>query len=65
MEKKRKIGLDVLKIIAAIAVIGIHVTAYNWYDQSTQSFNWLINNGYNSIIRWSVPLFVMITGALF
>lgn len=66
MEKKdRIIYLDILRIIATIAVVAIHVSANNWYTTSPASYEWNVLNFYDSIVRWAVPIFVMISGALF
>lgn len=66
MEKKdRIIYLDILRMLATIAVVTIHVSAYNWYTTSPASYEWNVFNFYDSIVRWAVPIFVMISGALF
>ena len=62
---KRIIYLDILRIIAMFAVIIIHVSAINWYDTSINSFSWQVYNIYDSLVRFSVPIFIMISGALF
>ena len=62
--KKREVTYDVMRIIAIIAVIGIHVSAANWYQDTINSY-WLINNFINALVHpWAVPLFLCITGAL-
>ena len=63
--QKRIIYLDVLKILATFAVITMHVASIHWYTESPSSFNWNVFNFYDSIVRWAVPIFVMISGALF
>ena len=67
MEKNRKrvIYLDYLRILATFSVVVLHVAAQNWYDTPIQSAEWKIYNFYNSCVRWAVPAFVMISGALF
>ena len=67
MEKsiQRKLNLDLLRILATIAVAGIHVSTLHYYDFDPRSFGWLSINFYDAIARWSVPVFVMISGALF
>lgn len=65
MKDKRIYYLDFIRIIAIIAVIVIHVTAQNWYNIALNSTTWTIFNIYNSIVRWAVPILVMISGALF
>ena len=63
MKKERILYLDLLKIISSFCVIMIHVTAENWY-QPNIDFYWIVNNSYNALIRWAVPVFVMVSGAL-
>ena len=61
--KKREKYIDILKIIAAFAVIIIHVSAENWYGEI--NMNWYWNNIMNALVSsWPVPLFVAISGAL-
>ena len=63
--KEREYAFDVLRVIAMIMVIIIHVS--NVY---TRSFNFIDTNSYlvslifNTISRVSVPIFFMISGAL-
>ncbi len=59
----RSYYLDLLKIISAFFVILIHVTAENWYGEVRSAY-WLVNNTYNAVSRWSVPVFCMVSGAL-
>lgn len=68
MEKERRdrvFYLDLLRIISTFAVIMIHVAAQNWYSTDVKSSEWLAFNVYDSLVRWAVPVFVMISGALF
>ena len=62
--KDRIITFDLLRIIAAFAVVILHVSARNWHN-SFPSTEWEIRNLYDTTVRWSVPIFVMISGALF
>ncbi|MCQ2570846.1 MAG: acyltransferase family protein [Candidatus Saccharibacteria bacterium] len=64
--KKKRIGyLDALRVIAALAVIIIHVSAARWNAApSIHSNHMFITMVLNTITRWAVPLFVMISGAL-
>lgn len=61
---KRYIKFDILRIIAAFAVIVLHVSARRFWV-SFPSYEWEVLNVYDSISRWGVPIFVMISGALF
>lgn len=62
--EKRCIYFDILRIVACFAVIIIHVCSWYLYSD-INSPNWQVFNFYNSIVKWSVPIFVMISGALF
>ena len=60
----RIVYLDLLRVLATFAVILLHVSASEFYA-SFLSINWSVSTVYNSFVRWSVPIFVMISGALF
>ena len=62
---KRIIYFDYLRVFATFAVIIVHVSAQNWYVTNVNTLEWQIFNIYDSIVRWAVPVFVMISGALF
>ena len=62
--EKRIDYFDYLRVLAIYAVITIHVLSKNWYDLNVNTFEWQIFNIYDSICRWSVPVFIMISGAL-
>ncbi len=62
--KERVLSYDLIKIVAIIAVVIIHVSATNWYQTSIDN-DWLINNFINALFHsWAVPLFLMVSGAL-
>ena len=61
----RIIYADLLRIIATFAVIVLHVSASKWYDTPVKDFNWQIYNLYDSLVRWAVPIFVMLSGMFF
>lgn len=61
--EKRIITFDILRVIAAFAVIFLHISAQ--YFQSYLEDTWIIRNIYDASVRWCVPIFVMISGALF
>lgn len=63
--KQRNYNLDLLRILACFMVIVIHVCATNWDNTNTNSFYFAIYNIYDSLVRASVPLFVMISGVFF
>ena len=56
---------DVLRILATFAVIVLHLSAQHWADTDVYSRAWQAFNLYDSAVRWAVPVFVMISGALF
>jgi surface polysaccharide O-acyltransferase-like enzyme len=59
------IWVDKARIFAVFAVIVLHVSAIvvvgikDFYD-----LQWWFGNIYDSMVRWCVPVFVMISGAL-
>ena len=65
MAKKREYAFDILRVVAMIMVITVHVS--NVYSRS---FGVISNNAFlvslvfNTISRISVPIFLMISGAL-
>lgn len=62
---ERTVYFDYLRIFAVFAVIIIHLSAQNFYSTDVNGFAWQTFNFFNSAARWSVPVFVMISGALF
>lgn len=61
----RIVYLDLLRIVACLAVIMCHVSADNWYDTDPASFNWQVLNAYDSFVCFCVPVFFMISGTFF
>ena len=43
----------------------LHVAAGNWYATDVNSFSWQALNFWDALVRCGVPVFVMISGALF
>lgn len=57
--------LDFLRFIAVIAVISIHVLGpFRYLYGEIPDSEWLAAMGINSLTRWAVPVFMMISGAL-
>lgn len=56
---------DILRIMATFAVVILHTAATYWYGIDVHSYTWKSFNFWDAIVRWSVPEFVMISGALF
>lgn len=65
MKKERVEYLDALRTLAAIAVVMLHVAANRWYHVPVRSFEFQFMNLVNGLVRWSTPVFVMISGAVF
>ena len=61
----RIIYFDYLRIMATIAVIVLHISAQNWHLTDVNSFEWKTFNFFDSLTRWGVPVFLMISGGLF
>lgn len=62
---QRQYHLDYLRVFDSIAIIFLHVTAQDMYNIGTVSTAWNFYNICNGATRWGVPVFVMISGALF
>lgn len=64
-QQERKEWISNLRVTATISVILLHVasTVLYQYNQVPNS-EWWIGNIYDSLVRFSVPMFLMITGAL-
>ncbi len=65
MNKQRVMYLDVLRIAAIFCVVVIHTCTVPWRTTSPSDLDWQILNVIDSAVRFCVPLFVMISGALF
>ena len=64
MSTSRVMYLDILRILATFAVIMLHVASqYTYLD--VHSTGYAIGITSNGFCRWCVPIFVMISGALF
>lgn len=61
--KKNFFWIDFLKSLAAFAVIILHVSVPVVYRFEEKEI-WWAGNFYNSLVRFSVPIFVMISGVL-
>ena len=57
--------MDYLRVIASFAVIIIHTVSFTWYTPDLQDFGWKVYCLAACMSRWGVPIFVMISGALF
>lgn len=63
--KERNISFDVLRIISALSVVILHVSTKFIMMNEVGSLDFKIANFINSISRFGVPVFFMISGAIF
>jgi len=61
----RIVYLDVLRVLAVIAVIFIHTSAQHWGEKEIPYMTWLFLNLWDCCVQWAVPVFIMISGAVF
>lgn len=65
MVEKRLVYPDLLRVIASFAVILIHVTSRGIGGYGINTSVWSSSVIINSLSRWSVPLFFMVSGMFF
>lgn len=65
VNERRITYLDVARICAMFSVVILHVAAEGWYGFDIYSKEWAVYNAYYGFTRWGVPVFLMISGALF
>jgi len=58
------IWLDAARVISILAVVFLHVAATVVTGRDIGSPDWWYGNVYDSLVRWCVPVFIMISGAL-
>ena len=63
--KRRETELDILRFLAMLSVIVIHVCAGPMKVLSSKSFDFIVINSLFSMVTWCIPIFVMISGGLF
>ena len=61
----RVIYIDVLRIFSVFCMMMLHVAASKWSVAPVESFDWQAFNVYDSIVRFCVPVFIMISGGFF
>ena len=57
--------IDFLRVISTFAVVLLHIASQNLRSSGVHSLSWHIFNIADAGTRWAVPVFVMISGALF
>lgn len=65
LSEERIIFPDLLRILAIFFVILAHVGSIGFVRFPVSTFNWHVSNFYECLTRWSVPVFVMISGMFF
>ena len=65
MNNERVLYLDLLRIFSVFCMIVLHTITLGFRSYHPESIDWQIYNVFNSLVRVCVPLFVMISGALF
>ncbi len=65
LQKNRIEYYDYLRVFATFSVVVIHIISRVWYSAEIGTFEWYTINVFFGCARWSVPVFVMISGALF
>jgi len=65
LKEERVLYADILKIFATFSVILLHVAASKWNLVNVGTFEWKVFNFYDSLVRFGVPIFVMLSGMFF
>lgn len=60
---KREIYAEILRIVAAFTVVFQHTVTSVWYDVPVDSADFFVLNFMNSLVRFGVGVFIMISGA--
>lgn len=63
--QKRNVSLDIARIVAILAVVMVHTSAYFVTRFQSPSVEFAVGNLFDAVSRLGVPLFLMISGALF
>lgn len=63
--QNRNVPYDLLRILAAFSVVMLHSAAQHWYELPITGMEWKIVNAYDACFRFGVPVFVMLSGAIF
>lgn len=65
IKKPRLIYLDILRVLSIFAVVALHSVAIKASDMSSLGTpSWWWANSLNGLMRWTIPVFFMISGAL-
>lgn len=59
---KREVRYDLLRIVACFAIVLLHVSGGYWSVVDINSSDFTIMTVYNSLTRFGVPVFFMLSG---
>lgn len=62
--RERLVQFDVARIVAICAVVCIHLSSKFLYGYNASPASFRVGNLYDSLSRWCVPLFIMVSGVL-
>lgn len=63
IKRERNYGIDILKFIASIAIVLIHVDSnYRPYEFVPNTQLWNVSIAVNILTRWAIPIFIMASG---
>ncbi|QIK64452.1 acyltransferase [Leucobacter viscericola] len=69
VEQRRAVSrvqyFDLLRVVAIIAVVMLHVSITEWHELTPDNPRWDDLAVFGSMLRYCVPVFLMISGALF
>lgn len=66
VSKDRVLYADLLRIVTIFAVIVFHISTNRWYAAYLESLSeWHVINFFVACLRWCVPVFFMLSGAIF
>ena len=64
--KGRILYLDLLRILAVLGSMSVHVSGQNRFNFDVRTYDWIVNASYDYILLGSaLPVLIMISGALF
>jgi len=65
MEKERRLSVDLLRVLASLAIVVIHVTSQSYFRIEEIGYrNWLLGAGLGWMMMWGTGNFLMISGGL-
>lgn len=62
MEAKRIVWLDQLRIFGIFSMMVVHVAVAFWFYEPVATYRFLVLNAYNELLRYCVPVVVMVSG---